>query len=445
MSDVAGIVLHNILKHPEESVDIWPKLKLYFFNSEYSQIYVTISKYYDKYHKLPSFESLKITLRDESLIQKIRALELLSVDEDIDNDIATEALTDQYTQQETLDQLYTFVEKLPQYDSIEIKQKFAEILLYLEEKTDTSEEVYLMNDIFVIDKQEVHNKVPLGLNNQHDALTGGNALTELIMIGGHRGSGKTVAGCNVTTNQYKQGNIGLFFSIEMRYREIFNRIISILAGVDNNKIRRMVCNETDLERIAEVRSGMFMDSQEIFQDYLKHKNYEQFEIDLIRTKKLNPENQIIIVDNQNLTLADIDMNITKVKNQFGDKLKTVVVDYVNQINIPDIYNWQTQIRLSKELKAMARKHDIVMVTPYQTDKQGEARFAKGLLDAADVSMNLEAHEDYISFSSTKTRNIAPFQYNAPVDWKTFEIYPTDAILDKGGDAEVEKAEDIPWT
>ena len=85
------------------------------------------------------------------------------------------------------------------------------MLSFLEERTDTSEEVFLMNDIYIFDEAELHNKIPLGLNNSLDAMSGGMALSELIMIGGHRGSGKTVAACNVTTNQYGQGNVGLIF------------------------------------------------------------------------------------------------------------------------------------------------------------------------------------------------------------------------------------------
>ena len=447
MSDVQGIILHNILKDPSSSIEIWPKLKVYFFNSDYSQLYITIYKYYNKYQKLPSFEELKITTREEALINKIRALELLSVPEDIDNLIVVEALVDQFTQNETLDKLLEFLDKLPTYDSLEIKSQVAELLQHLEERTNNAEDIILMNDVFVIDAEEVHNKIPLGLNNELDAKTGGMALSELIMIGGHRGSGKTIVASNVIANQYTHGNVTIIFSIEMRYREIFNRIISILAEVDNTRLRRMCCTPDELDRIAIVRSGMFVDSEEVYEDYKKHKDYEKFEIDLLRSKKLKPDNQIIIIDNQNLTLADIDMNIQKFKNQFGDRLKTSVIDYVNQIDIPDIYNWQSQIMLSKKLKSYARKYDMVLVTPYQTDKSGEARFAKGLLDAADVAMNLEAHDKYINFKSTKTRNIAPFEFNSPTDWTTFKMSPLDAILETEENKKEgsETPQDVPWT
>ena len=447
MSDVQGIILHNVLKDPSSSIEIWPQLKVYFFNSDYSQIYLAISKHYNKYNKLPSFEELKITTREDTLVQKVRALELLSVSEDIDNDIAIEALTDQFTQDETLDQLLEFLDMLPHYDSEEIKKQIAEILQHLEERTNNAEDIILMNDIFVIDEEEVHNKIPLGLNNEFDAKTGGPALTELVMFGGHRGSGKTVVACNATANQYKHGNIGLIFTIEMRHREIFNRLMSILADVDVSRFGRMKCTPEELTRVAEVRTNMFVDSEEVFQDYLKHREYEKFEVDLIKSKKLKPDNQLVIVDNQNLTLADIDMNIQKFKNQFGNKLKTVTVDYVNQIDIPDLYAWKTQIWLSKKLKSFARKYDVVMITPYQTDKSGEARLSKGILDAADIACNLTAHEQFINLESTKTRNIAPFEFNAPINWETLKMLPTDAVIeteDNPIDENKEKSEDLPW-
>lgn len=429
MSNVAGIVLYNVLKSPQDSTDIWPKLKLYHFNKEYSQIYAAVSKYYNKYNKLPSFDDLKITLRDEFLLNKIRALELLPVSEDIDSEIATEALIDQYTQEETLNQLSTFVDNIVHYDTVEVKQKIADILLLLEQRTESSEDIFLMNDIFVIDEQEVLNKIPLGFNNTLDARDGGTALTELLMIGGRRGSGKTIAACNANINQYTQGNSSVIFSIEMRGREIFDRYISILSGVENNKLRRMACDKSDLDKIAVVRSNMFVDAEEVYRDYKKHEDYEKFEIDLIRSKKLKPDNQLVIVDNQNLTIADIDMNIQKFKNQFGDKLKVVVVDYVNQISVPDIYNWQVQIMLSNKLKEFARKYNIIMITPYQTDASGEARFAKGLLDKADVAMNLSAKDEYIHFESTKTRSIAPFSFDAPINWDTYAMSAKDAVTE----------------
>ena len=260
-------------------------------------------------------------------------------------------------------------------------------------------------------------------------------LTNLIMIGGHRGSGKTVAACNICTNHYERGDSTMFFSIEMRAREINNRFMSILSGVSNKSLRNMSCTPQELLKIARTRANFFDDAEEVFQDYVKHANFKQFEIDLVKTKKLKPDNQIILIDNSRLTLADIDLNIQKFKQKHGDSLKSVVVDYVNQIVVSDKYDWKQQIALSNALKEMGNKHDVLMITPYQTDKTGEARFAKGLLDSADVAINLTNKTEYINFKSTKTRGIAPFDFNSPIEWDTFKLSPEDAIVSTEGDSD----------
>ena len=58
MSEVAGIVLNSILKNPDELLEVWPKLKLQSFNSSYREIFLSISKYYNKYNELPNINSL---------------------------------------------------------------------------------------------------------------------------------------------------------------------------------------------------------------------------------------------------------------------------------------------------------------------------------------------------------------------------------------------------
>lgn len=449
--DAAGVVLYNILSNPVEALDIWPRLKVHFFDKEYTPIYIAISKYYNKYNSIPSFDDLELTIREENLLLKVSSLKQSETPTDIDNDIAVDALIDQFTQKETLNKISTFVENILLYDSEEIKEKLSVILMDLDEKTERSESIYLMNDIYIIDEQETHNRISLGLNNWLDARDGGVPLTELVMFGGHRGSGKSVISCNIAANQFEQGNACLYFSIEMRYREIFNRLISILSGVHNSKLSKGECDIDDYMKIANVRSKMFEDSQEIYENFLEHRNYEQFEKDLISTRKLNKHNQLVIIDNQMLTPIDIDLTIQKFKTKFEDKLKVVIVDYVNQINVPDIYEWKTQIHLSKHLKNMARKHDVVMVTPYQTDKEGVAKLSKGIENAADITAALSPFEEYINIHSTKTRNIKPFSINAPIDWNTLAMSADDAVVvkeeekpSKKKDQKKEMAKDIPF-
>ena len=73
----------------------------------------------------------------------------------------------------------------------------------------------------------------------------------------------------------------------------------------------------------------------------------------------------------------------------------IIVDYINQVKrsiMPSRsgqYDWTEQIEVSKALKSMAQEFAPPVFSPYQTDASGEARFAKGILDAADAAYSLE--------------------------------------------------------
>lgn len=450
--DISGLVLNRILADPANGLEAWAKLKLSFFGTEYTSIYSAIAKYYSKNSGLPSFDDLEVSVRDPLLKNNLKALSKLECPEDVSIDLLVTAIIDEFTQDETLKRIEGFVDNITLLDTEEIKQELANILLHLEEKTHTSEKVCLMSDITVLEEEELHaTQIPLGFSNKFDAEI--RATTQdLVMIGGKRGSGKSVVATNIFNNQYENGNVGLIFSIEMDKREIFNRSLSIMTGVPHSRIRNGEFRPEDLKKIAKARADMFMDTEAIYNEYLDTGDFRHFEHSLVKDHKLKPDNQLIIIDNNRLTLADIDMNIQKYKSQFGDKLSTVVVDYVNQIEIDDIYAWKQQITLSKQLKTFARKYGIVMVTPYQIDDTGEARFAKGLLDAADVSLILKANDDYLEFESTKSRSTSAFKMNSAITWDTLKIHPEEFIIPEKEVEEVKetetktkgKKEDLPW-
>jgi replicative DNA helicase len=427
--DVSGFILHRILSDPKAGLEIWPKIKVPYFDAAYSSIVSTIGKFYVKYNTLPSFEDLDTFTRAGHIKDHLQALQNLEVPEDVELDVLFDALQNAYTQKEALSKLNTYLDDIVMMDCEEIKEQLVDIALYLEEKTKSSEHIYTMADMTVFDQAELGSRVPLGLNNTFDAHIGGNALTELVLIGGKKGTGKSVVSVNVAINQYNMGNVCPIFTIEMRAREVYNRCISAMAGVSATRMRKGCPTEEDLVKIAKVRANMFEEADSVYTEFLETKNFDKMELDLLRNYRLKPDNQIIIVDNQQLSLADIDFNLQRLKTQFGDKLKVAVVDYVNQIDIEDMYDWKSQISLSKGLKNLARKYEIVMVAPYQIDDKGEARFARGLLDAPDVAIVLEKHENAIAFETQKIRNAPPLNFASVCDWDTLSIKPTDAIIE----------------
>jgi len=451
MYNLGGLVLHKILKDPtsQSSLEAWAKLKLNFFAAEYMPIFSALNNFYTKYGTLPSFNDMTISLREGLLLNNLKALEKIEIPEDVDILLIVDALLNEYTQEETLKQIEVFIDNVTLLDTEEIKQELSNIVMFLDEKTHTSESVCLMSDITIAEDEDVERtKVPLGINNTFDADIMAKT-SELILIGGKRGSGKSIVANNMTVNQYLEGNSSLFFSIEMNQREIFDRTMSMLSGVEYQNIRKGILTKDDYDKLAVVRRDMFIDGQDLYEEYLKERDFNKFENALIKGQ-LKPDNQIVIIDNSRLTLADIDLNIQKYKTQFKDKLKLVVVDYVNQIEIEDIYSWKQQIVLAKQLKQFARKYDIVLVSPYQIDGDGEARFAKGLLDAPDIAAILKAEKDHIKFDSSKIRNGPPFDFASPMDWPCLRVDPRDYIISTDDDEEEEEKpkksnnEDMPF-
>jgi hypothetical protein len=170
-------------------------------------------------------------------------------------------------------------------------------------------------------------------------------------------------------------------------------------------------------------------AEDLLEKFKEHKDLNKFEEEL-RRRPINPKNQLITIDNPRLTLANIDATIANFKNKLGDNLTTVIVDYINQISEKDAYDWKVQIEIAKKLKELARKYEVILVSPYQTDEEGKAKFSRGLLIPPDWAFKLEAHKagntgdkDSILFTCEKSRNDAPFHFESPIDWSILKIRP----------------------
>jgi replicative DNA helicase len=425
--DVSAVTLSKLLT--EQNLEIWSKLKLVYLDPAYSSVYSLINKHYEKYNAIPTFDDLELSIREGPASRVLATLKLTDVPE-VSAQVALDALIDQYTQNETIKLLDRFVDKLPLYDTNEIKDNLANIALTIEEKTHSSEKVFSMTDLMMFSRPEdlEHERVYLGLNNTFDAVLGGVARQELILIGGKRGSGKSISCSNLFVNQYEAGNSCIYFSIEMTAKETMERNLSILSGVSLQNLKQHKLTDDEVLRVVKARASMFQDADETVIEFMRHRDRYKFEENLVRKFQLKPDNQMIIVDDRELSISSIDLHLGKAKARFGDKLKLVVVDYLNQIQMPgtNIYDWQPQIEVSKKLKNLARKYEIVMVSPYQIDASGEARFAKGILDAADIALVMEAHDkdtQAVSFETTKIRGGKEMGFTCPIDWDTLRISP----------------------
>ena len=457
--DCSAIVLNKLLQ--ERNLDIWSRLKLVFLDPAFSSLYSAVSKYYDNYSNIPSFDELEITLREGPALRTLATLKLAD-NHDISSEVALNALIDQYTQNETIKLLDKFIDKLPVYDSAEIKENLAAIALAIDEKTLTTEGVYNMADIMLFKNaaELARDRVHLGFNNTFDATLAGVARQELILIGGKRGSGKSIAASNIVVNQYESGNTAVIFSIEMVAHEVLERNLSILANVSHQNIKQGRLTDEELLRLVQARADMFTEAQDLVEQFKTTRDRFKFENALVREKHLKTDSQMIIIDDRALTLTSLDLHLGKLKGKFGDKFTVAVVDYLNQIVVEGAsqFDWQPQIVISKKLKELARKYDIVMVSPYQIDATGEARFAKGILDAADIALVMDSHDKEkgaLTFETTKIRGGREMTFTSPINWDTLRISPhsieepeaKETIKKAGKKKQITKddsAADIPW-
>jgi len=426
--DISAVVLNKVLL--EKNLDVWSKLKLAFLDPAYSSTYSAITRYYEKYSTIPSFDDLEAVVR-EGIAQKTLATIRLIDDTDVSAEVALDALIDQYTQNQCIVMLDKFIDKLPIYDSLEIKENLASIVLHLDEKTLKTEGVYAMNDIMVFVRPEelAKNRVHLGLNNTFDSILGGVARQELILIGGKRGAGKSITCSNIQINQYEMGNTSVYFTIEMIAQETLTRNTSILANVNHMNLKNNTLTDSEMLSVIKARAGMFIDADALIKEFIKDRDPYKFEETLVRECELKPA-QMIIIDDRALSLTSLDLHLGKIKARFGDNFTVAVVDYLNQIVVEgganDQFDWKPQIVISKKLKELARKHDIVMISPYQIDDNGGTRFAKGILDAADIAVIMEAHakeDSAISMETTKIRGAKEMKFTSPMDWDSLRISP----------------------
>lgn len=446
MVNVEGIVLYKLLE--EQSLDAYADLKACFFTGAYSPIYRMIHKFYTNTGHVPSFEELKLVTKDPIHINSLESLEVLEVP-DVELTLAIEALLDQYAQSETLEALDNFLSEITLFNAEEIKEGIGRILLDLDSKLDTNESIMTADQFNVFQKVEEtnHLKMATGISNWFDSFTGGYYRQDLILIGGKRGSGKSLHCANLAAAQYEAGFIAPYFTIEMTGIETFQRIMAILARVDFEKIKRNTLLPEDKHKLAKVRAGMFVGADDLYHEFIQSSEEGaefEFERKLLATKTLKKDGQILIIDDREMSISQIDLNLQKLIAEHGDRIQMALVDYVNQVTISgnsdNMFDWKDQTAVSKQLKNLARKYDVAMVSPYQIDDTGQTRFSKGILDACDIALLLDskAADNSLVYECTKSRASADdFKYRTSIDWKCLRIDPAEIELvtdpPEGGD------------
>lgn len=413
------------------------RLKKHFFSDVFSSIYTATQKYYLKHSQMPTLDALLLESgRNAKLNHALQVLSLTRVPE-AELAFAIDILENEFAQNEALRLIEEdFLQDLVHLDKGEVINRLNSIALALEDKLTASDKVYDVNTLSVFNNKEVSQLklIPLGLSNRWDSEIGGLARSEVLLIGGYRGTGKSVVCSNLQINQYRDGYVAPYFTIEMKADEVFQRNLAIMSGVSALAIRNQSLEGDALLKLARTRAAMFSGGEEFFHQYRSKYTLTSmadfFDMESTLKSDYEAHTPMVIVHDRDLSPSLIDVTLSNLKARYGDKVTLGIIDYLNQLvreGVEDRYDWKEQMIVATSLKNIAVKHDVGLTVPMQVDKDGKTRMSQGILDSADVAINLNAAKadngkGAIIFECTKARNLPDaVTFTPAMDWSTLTI------------------------
>lgn len=435
--NLASALLKQIIE--QQDFDTWGNLRENYLPSEFQALYKKIADHAKDFNTLPSFDDLKLSTRPAKLKEQLAAIEAIEVDADAY--MLLEYLKNEYTQVEILHELDRYIDNTVAIAKAEENvDSLQKIVLDIGERVDLKPPEESMQTISLFDSESNLSKyLPLGLNDEYDQKLKFTPR-DLILIGGRRGAGKSLTCVNIANNVFASGRSAIYFTIEMDSRAILQRLCSLGARVPIGRLATRNLAPQEWNRVVEWWASRFVDGHELLPQYYENGDFDAFHKELSR-KKLTEDRQLDVIYDPILTLSKIRTELETKLGQHQD-VGVIIVDYLNQVkrhNLPGKagqYDWTEQIEVSKTLKSMAQEYEVPVVAPYQIDNTGEARFAKGILDAADAAYTLETWEtsdECITFNCTKMRSAKMEGFTSVMDWETLKIGPQSTMNPKERD------------
>jgi replicative DNA helicase len=454
--DLQKLALKRLLT--TQSPDFYNKLVTKYFTGNNLILFRKINNFYTKHLRIPSLQEFYETQKQESakdyLYRELMSTELEG-DSTIESNFIASQLQDYYIREETISFLDKFIDELDNLEQTEIIDKLQEHILSTQKFIPEGEELFDVATIETVPQEDKFVMFPSGLSTEFDATNGGFGLEELILFGGRRGSGKSIITLNMALNNFLLGNSVMFMSIEMRYVEVYYRLMSMISGVSFSKFMLNQLTPEDKLQVAKAKLDTFyksgQEATDVYNKLLKTGSVVEFDRELKQGTVPFKDNRFHIIDDVQLSLARIDHYLNMMSSKYD--VKMCVVDYLNIVKVEDRMDWKSQIGISDSLKTLARKYKVMMLSPYQIDASGEARFAKGVLDSADKSfrfMPSDLNEDpnALPFETAKIRNGKAMKFNVHMDWDCLRIDANKSkaisgkILNKYGDDAKEQGRDL---
>lgn len=217
--------------------------------------------------------------------------------------------------------------------------------------------------------------VPTGFMDLDNILSG-LQRSDLIIVGARPSFGKTAFVLDIARHIAVERNLPVgFFSLEMSYEQITDRLIAAEAGVDLWKLR----------------TGRLRD--------------EEFELIQVAFDRLN-KTPLFVEDNPSPNVIQIRSMARRLQAEHG-KLALLVVDYLQLIQPRKSYDSMVQqvTEISRGLKSLARELSIPLLVVSQLSRAVDQREAKiPRLSDLRESGAIEQDADVVMFIAPRMRN-----------------------------------------
>lgn len=190
------------------------------------------------------------------------------------------------------------------------------------------------------DQQGADDAMACGFVDLDQMLTGGVRPADLVILGGRPGMGKTSLGLGIARGLARAGKPTVFFSLEMRSREIMGRLISWESRISHQRLRSRFLGEQDYGKLTQAVAAL--------------------EIPLI-------------VQDSAATLTEVSAWCQRLKREYG--IVCAVIDYL-QLLIPSGRHASREAEvasLSRGLKTLAKAQDLAVLAISQVNRSPENR------------------------------------------------------------------------
>ncbi len=215
--------------------------------------------------------------------------------------------------------------------------------------------------------------LPTGLGTL-DQKTGGLQNSDLILVAGRPGLGKTSLALNFVEHAaVRLGKTCAVFSMEMSELQVVQRLISMTAEIDGNRMRRGRLSMEELQAISQASAQL-------------------------------QQAPIFIEESSRLNVTDILAKSRRLQAERG--LDLIVIDYLQLIEgAEESENRVREVaQISGSLKMIARELQVPVVAVSQLSRQIETRGTEPMLSDLRDSGSLESDADLVMFLWQKDQN-----------------------------------------